>query len=96
MEDGDRVREIEVKVPRPRSNWIWGAFAMPGAVFHDLHDLWRARARQDEYFGSLVNAWIAEGGEAVGVRRGERYVDVGTLNGYREALSLLAEPARVG
>jgi glucose-1-phosphate thymidylyltransferase len=93
MDGHGRVTEIEVKTPRPKSKWIWGAFAMPGQVFHALHDLWRARDERDEYFGTLVNAWIAEGGEAVGVRAGERYVDVGTLNGYREALALLA---RVG
>jgi glucose-1-phosphate thymidylyltransferase len=90
-----RVLEIEVKAARPRSNWIWGAFTMPGEVFHGLHALWRERDGEDLYFGSLVNAWLARGGEAVGVRAGERYVDVGTLNGYREALRLLVEPARL-
>jgi glucose-1-phosphate thymidylyltransferase len=38
----------------------------------------------------LVNTWLARGGQARGVRGGEVYVDVGTLNGYREAVSLLA------
>jgi dTDP-glucose pyrophosphorylase len=90
MDGCGRVVEIEVKVPRPRSKWIWGAFAMPGQVFHALHRLWLERECADEYFGTLVNAWIAAGGEALGVRRGERYVDVGTLNGYREALTLMA------
>lgn len=89
---GDRILKIEVKVAEPQSNWIWGAFSMPGEVFHALHALWRARGCEDLYFGELINAWIAAGGEAVGVRAGERYVDVGTLHGYREALSLLAEP----
>ena len=88
-----RVEEIQVKAPEPRSRWIWGAFSMPGAVFHELHQLWLAREREDEYFGSLVNAWIADGGEAVGVRAGERYVDIGTLHGYREAIAMLGETA---
>ncbi len=92
MNAQDRVLEIEVKVARPRSNWIWGAFGMPGRVFHELHALWRARGEDDIYFGGLINAWIAAGGEAVGVRAGERYVDVGTLHGYREALALLSQP----
>ncbi|MDB5572193.1 MAG: Nucleotidyltransferase [Hyphomicrobiales bacterium] len=87
-----RVRGIEVKAPAPKSRWVWGAFRMPGEVYHALHRLWRARGCEDEYFGTLVNAWIAAGGEAAGVRAGARYVDVGTLNGYREALSLLGEP----
>ena len=86
-----RVARIEVKSRGPSSNWIWGAFRMPGAVFHELHRFWLARDRQDEYFGTLVNAWLAGGGEATGVRGGERYVDVGTLHGYREALTLLSD-----
>jgi dTDP-glucose pyrophosphorylase len=88
-----RVEEIQVKSQAARSHWIWGAFSMPGEVFHELHQLWIAREREDEYFGSLVNAWLADGGEAVGVRAGERYVDVGTLHGYREAIALLGEAA---
>jgi dTDP-glucose pyrophosphorylase len=84
-----RVVEIQVKSPDARSNWIWGAFKMPGHVFHDLHDFWRARPEPDEYVGTLVNAWLAEGGEAVGVKAGASYVDVGTLDGYRSAMQLL-------
>jgi dTDP-glucose pyrophosphorylase len=84
-----RVEEIQVKTPEARSNWIWGAFKMPGHVFHELHDFWRARPEPDEYVGTLVNAWLAQGGEAVGVRAGSSYVDVGTLDGYRSAMQLL-------
>jgi hypothetical protein len=68
---------------------------MPGAIFHDLHRLWIARERQDEYMGTLVNAWLARGGEALGVRAGTAYVDVGTLNGYREAIQLLKSRAEM-
>lgn len=85
-----RVEEIQVKRADARSRWIWGAFRMPGGVFHDLHALWRERGEIDEYLGALVNAWIARGGEACALRIGTGYVDVGTLNGYREALRLLA------
>src|SRR4051812_10356117 len=35
-----RIQEIQVKVREPRSSWIWGAFGMPGHVFHALHALW--------------------------------------------------------
>jgi dTDP-glucose pyrophosphorylase len=96
MDGNDQVLEIQVKSPIAASNWIWGAFKMPGQVFHDLRALWIARERRDEYVGTLVNAYLAAGGTAVGVRAGEAYVDVGTLNGYRAALRLLtiaAEPA---
>jgi dTDP-glucose pyrophosphorylase len=87
--DGDWVREIQVKQPGAASNWIWGAFKMPGRVFEDLRQLWLARNRTDEYFGTLVNAYLAQGGTAAAVRAGEAYVDVGTLHGYRAAMSLL-------
>jgi glucose-1-phosphate thymidylyltransferase len=86
-----RVREIQVKSTAARSHWIWGAFKMPGAILHALHALWLRRDRCDEYIGTLVNAWLAEGGTAWGVRAGASYVDVGTLNGYREAMRLLAD-----
>ena len=89
--EDDRVREIQVKRPDATSRLVWGAFKMPGAVLHALRDLWLRREARDEYVGTLVNAWLAEGGEAVGVRAGRSYVDVGTLNGYRRALALLSE-----
>ena len=84
-----RVEEIQVKSAAARSNWVWGAFKMPGHVLHALHALWLRRGQQDEYIGTLVNAWIAAGGAAYGVRAGEHYVDVGTLGGYRQAIHLL-------
>ena len=87
--DDDRVEEIQVKQPGARSNWVWGAFKMPGHVLHELCRLWQQPERGDEYIGTLVNAWLAKGNEAVGVKAGESYVDVGTLGGYREAIALL-------
>ena len=89
--DGN-VHEIQVKRPDPLSSWVWGAFKRPGAVLHDLFRLWCARGRDDEYVGTLVNAYIAGGGRARGVRAGEAYVDVGTLHGWRDAARLLEEP----
>ena len=89
LDESDRVVEIQVKQQFARSSWIWGAFKMPGWVFHALNKLWLERDKRDEYFGTLVNAWIAQGGAASGVRAGESYVDVGTLHGYREAIRLL-------
>ena len=84
-----RVREVQVKRAEPSTHWVWGAFRLPPGCLHRLHALWRARGCADEYFGTLVNAWIAAGGEAYGLRAGESYVDVGTLHGYREAMALL-------
>ncbi len=89
-EDG-RVREIQVKRQDAASSWIWGAFKMPGRVLHELRRLWLERECQDEYIGTLVNAYLAAGGEALGVRAGRSYVDVGTLHGYRAAISLLSQ-----
>jgi glucose-1-phosphate thymidylyltransferase len=85
-----RVLQIQVKSVTPRSSWVWGAFRMPGAIFHELYHFWHERGERESYVGTLINAWLAEGGRAVGVRRGERYVDVGTLHGYREAIRLLS------
>ena len=92
-DDAGRVREIQVKREGAESNWIWGAFGMPGAVLHELYRLWRRRRERDEYIGTLVNAYLATGGEAVAVPAGTDYVDVGTLGGYREAMRLLADAA---
>jgi hypothetical protein len=53
--------------------------------------LWCERDPPDEYVGTLVNAYLAAGGEAVAVPSGTAYVDVGPLGGYREAMRLLAD-----
>ena len=92
--DGEAVREIQVKRKDATSLWIWGAFRMPCSVFSELRELWDRRDRADEYFGTLVNAYLAAGGTAVGVKAGQAYVDVGTLHGYRTAMALLADMAR--
>lgn len=93
------IREIQVKQPEADSRWIWGAIKMPGNVLRALHTLWQARRRGDEYLGTLVNAYLAAGGRADGIRAGEAYVDVGTVDGYRRANALLdaqAEQRRFG
>jgi hypothetical protein len=89
MNEDGRVQRIDVKQPNATSHWIWGAFKMPQSVFAELHDLWSQPGRRDEYFGTLVNAYLEHGGRASGVRAGETYVDTGTLHGYREALQTL-------
>ena len=87
-----RVLRIDVKSPNAESRWIWGAFRMPGKIFRELFELWSQPQRHDEYIGTLVNAYLAAGGHAVGVREGTAYVDVGTVSGYREALRVLNSP----
>ena len=91
-DSGGRVQEIQVKCRDAESHWIWGAFKMPGAVLGELHNLWIERERSDEYVGTLVNAWLAAGGDAVGVRAGASYFDVGTLDGYLETNRILSQP----
>jgi glucose-1-phosphate thymidylyltransferase len=86
-DDADRVVEIQVKQVHPPTSWIWGALKMPGHILAELHSIWESR--RDEYLGSLINAYLAKGGRALGLKYGEAYVDVGTLHGYREALRLL-------
>ena len=75
----------------PDSNWVWGAFRMPAQVFRALHALWAEADRGDEYVGTLINAYLARGGHAIGVRAGERYFDVGTIEGYRAAIDALTK-----
>src|SRR5947209_7453391 len=58
-DESGRVAEIQVKQKNATSNWIWGAFGMPGRVLNELYDLWIERNRCDEYIGTLVNAYIA-------------------------------------
>jgi dTDP-glucose pyrophosphorylase len=84
-----RVVEIEVKSKRARTPWVWGAIKFPGRTLFELFDLFCQRGRSDPYMGTLINAYIAGGGRAVGIRAGEDYVDVGTIHGYRQALKLL-------
>jgi dTDP-glucose pyrophosphorylase len=91
LDEAGRVRDIQVKRKDASSRWIWGAFKMPGRVLEELRHLWQRRRCQDEYFGTLVNAYLAEGGEAIGVTAGQSYVDVGTLHGYRAAIGLLSD-----
>ncbi len=86
LQNGE-VIEIQVKQENAATKWVWGALKMPGAVLAELHDIWIKS--QDEYLGTLINAYLANGGRALGLRAGECYVDVGTLNGYREALRVL-------
>lgn len=93
---GGNVREIQVKASAPSTGWIWGGFKLTGRILAGLHALWLERGGQDAYVGTLVNAWLARGGVARAVRAGHAYVDVGTLHGYHEALSLLRARSSTG
>jgi glucose-1-phosphate thymidylyltransferase len=85
------VQEMQVKVSTPKSHWVWGAFRLPGRTLAALHDLWCTRRPRDEYIGTLVNAYIAQGGAVSAVKAGELYVDVGTVRGYHDAVRMLRE-----
>ena len=89
-DDAGRVRWIEVKQDKPSTHWVWGAFRLPGKVLEALHQLWVERGRSDEYVGTLVNEYIARGGAVSSVKAGRSYCDVGTLQGYRNAMRLLS------
>jgi dTDP-glucose pyrophosphorylase len=83
------VKRVEVKSKAARSNWIWGAVTATGDAFHRLKLLWDSRHRSDEYLGDLLNAFIAAGNVVRGRFSGELYMDVGTLEGYRNAQDYL-------
>jgi len=95
MDEAGRILRIEVKQKNASSNWIWGAFKMGGEIFYELYDLWLKRERQDEYFGTLVNAYIEKGAVCRGVKVGKSYVDVGTIDGYRQAINILSSKSRM-
>jgi glucose-1-phosphate thymidylyltransferase len=88
------VQRVDVKKPKVESPWIWGAVTATGHAFRELRQLWEARHRQDEYLGDLLNASIAAGNIVRGTAAGELYMDVGTLEGYRNALQYLEKRER--
>jgi len=85
------VQEVEVKCADAHSHWIWGAVASTGLAFHNLKLLWESRHRVDEYLGHLLNAYIAAGNIVQSTCAGEIYMDVGTLEGYHQALNFLRD-----
>jgi glucose-1-phosphate thymidylyltransferase len=87
--DGGDVVTVQVKQKDATSHWVWGAFKIRGRVLRELHELWLHREPRDPYLGTLVNAWLAQGGRARAVHYGRAYVDTGTVGGYREAIRLL-------
>lgn len=83
------VQQVQVKRKDAASHWIWGAVTARGESFHRLKLLWEARHRSDEYLGDLLNAFIAAGNIVKGRHCGETYMDVGTMEGYRNAQDYL-------
>jgi glucose-1-phosphate thymidylyltransferase len=88
------VIKVEVKVPAPQSDWIWGAITTTGESFRSLKLLWEARHREDEYLGTLLNAYIDAGNPVRGHHVGETYIDVGTMEGFHRAQDFLRAQAR--
>jgi glucose-1-phosphate thymidylyltransferase len=88
-DEAGNVSAIEVKTSSPKTSWVWGAFKLQGRILAELFELFCRRNRADAYLGTLVNAYLEEGGRARAFRAGDAYVDVGTLNGYRQAQKLL-------
>ncbi len=89
MDNAGMVSEIVVKQRQNRSNLIWGAMKMNGIILKKLFQIWSKPENQDEYLGTLINKFLHEGGTVKGVNAGKTYVDVGTVNGYHEAMQIL-------
>ncbi|KMQ50189.1 Glucose-1-phosphate thymidylyltransferase [Chitinispirillum alkaliphilum] len=89
MDAQNRVKKIIVKKSKTTTNLIWGAFKLPGAKLQSLHALWALKGKRDEYIGTLVNSFIDSGETVRGVAAGSMYVDVGTVNGYHDAIQLM-------
>jgi len=94
-DDCSFVQRVEVKQPQPGSNWIWGAVTTTGEAFRAMKSLWESRHRQDEFLGHLLNAYIGAGNPVRGTYCGEKYMDVGTLDGYRTTQDFLRSLAKV-
>jgi glucose-1-phosphate thymidylyltransferase len=88
------VQKVLVKKKNAGSSWIWGAVTVRGEAFYRLKLLWESRHRTDNYLGELLNAFIAAGNPVRGKFSGESYMDVGTLEGYRNAQDYLRAHAR--
>ena len=83
------VQRVEVKQRDAHSLWIWGAVTATGEAFRQLKLLWEARHRADEFLGHLLNAYIDAGNAVRATHCGEKYMDVGTLDGYHAAQDFL-------
>ncbi|MGZ4835609.1 MAG: sugar phosphate nucleotidyltransferase [Terriglobales bacterium] len=83
------VQRVEVKQKNAHSHWIWGAVTATGEAFHTLKLLWDARHHEDEYLGHLLNAYMDAGNIVRATHCGEKYMDVGTLEGFRHAQDFL-------
>jgi dTDP-glucose pyrophosphorylase len=92
--DQNFVCEVQVKAPNPLSCWVWGAITTTGAAFHRLRLLWESRHREDEYFGTLLNAYIDAGDSVRAHHVGETYIDAGTMEGYHRAQDFLRRQMR--
>ena len=85
------VHHDRVLIGLPDTIWFPenGYVTSTGEAFHNLKLLWESRHRQDEYLGHLLNAYIAAGNIVRSTCSGEIYMDVGTLEGYHQALNFL-------
>lgn len=84
-----RVLHVDVKDANSISRRIWGAVTVSGDAFAALKRLWHSRHCSDEYLGHLLNAYIEAGNMVLSTDAGERYMDVGTLEGYHAAQDFL-------
>jgi len=96
IDGDDRVEGIAVKGANSPSPWVWGAVKMPGLIFHSLHELWLQRGAADLTVGSLVNAYVASGGQAWGVRAGLSCVAVNSTGHSGETREMLDHAPAAG
>ncbi len=80
LADGGRVRGIEFKPKRPSSEWLWGCAAVRVRALSGLEGF----TEPGIYFDSLCASGVVGG-----TRLSERYLDIGTHEGLREAQEAL-------
>ena len=89
------VTQVEVKVPTPQSNWIWGAITTTGESFPQSEAaVGSTPSAKMNFLGSLLNAYIDAGNTVRGHHVGETYIDVGTMEGFHRAQDFLRGQAR--
>src|SRR5438270_2357557 len=87
--DAGEVSEVQVKRDDATSIWVWGAMIFTSRAFGELHQLWEARHREDEYLGDLLNAYIAAGNLVHASHVIENNIDVSTVSSYHSTQDLM-------
>ncbi len=80
------VARVEVKQSGNPRRRIWGGVTLPGECLLEMAAMWQDMKPRPHYLGDLFNSWLAAGRSLSCDAAGQWYLDVGTLEGYHQAL----------